>query len=364
MSKKVLFVRFRKPLNIKDGGELVTQKNYSAFCDLFGVENIEEYYVYPNLKYEGIWSKIKNLPYIFANYYFGLTPRKVNQICEIAQQKDIVFIDRSIFGIIAKELKKNRFKGKIVTFFQNVEMNYYQARYPKYAPYRPLLLHCIDKNDAYAMQYSDFTICFNFRDDNQLQKRYGKKTDAIIPVTFEDKHPSETDVPIANPPTVLFFGAYFPANVDGILWFIDKVLPHINIQLQIVGKGMCKLESKIKKQKSKIKLYSDIENITPFIEQSDFVIFPIFKGSGMKVKTCEALMYGKHIFGTKEAFEGYNVDFDKVGALTNTKEEFIAAIKKYSSGNYLKYNAYSRNFFLENHSEEVIKKRFEKLLLT
>lgn len=38
------------------------------------------------------------------------------------------------------------------------------------------------------------------------------------------------------------------------------------------------------------------------------MVMPIFSGSGMKVKTAEALMYGKFLIGTKEAFEGYEID--------------------------------------------------------
>ena len=51
-------------------------------------------------------------------------------------------------------------------------------------------------------------------------------------------------------------------------------------------------------------------------------------GSGMKSKTAEALMYGKPILGTKEAFEGYDTDPAKVGALCNTATEFIETIGK------------------------------------
>ncbi len=39
----------------------------------------------------------------------------------------------------------------------------------------------------------------------------------------------------------------------------------------------------------------------------DYIISPIFVGGGMKVKTCEALMYGKNIIGTSESFEGYDI---------------------------------------------------------
>jgi hypothetical protein len=123
------------------------------------------------------------------------------------------------------------------------------------------------------------------------------------------------------------------------------------------------LESKIKNQKSKINIFSDVENVAPFFEQADFVISPIFKGSGMKVKTCETLMFGKTIIGTTESFEGYNVDFEKVGALANTKEEFIAAIQQISQKINSKFNTYSREYYLQNHTNDVAKKVFEKLLL-
>ena len=38
------------------------------------------------------------------------------------------------------------------------------------------------------------------------------------------------------------------------------------------------------------------------------VIAPIFDGSGMKTKVAEALMHGKHVVGTPEAFSGYAAD--------------------------------------------------------
>ena len=45
------------------------------------------------------------------------------------------------------------------------------------------------------------------------------------------------------------------------------------------------------------------------------MLFPIFEGSGMKLKTCEALMFGKNIIGTPEAFAGYDIDdYTNVGA--------------------------------------------------
>ena len=53
-------------------------------------------------------------------------------------------------------------------------------------------------------------------------------------------------------PLCLFIGSYFPPNVQGIERFVKKVLPHVNIRLKIVGKGMAKL-------KEHNPLFNDIE---------------------------------------------------------------------------------------------------------
>jgi hypothetical protein len=69
-------------------------------------------------------------------------------------------------------------------------------------------------------------------------------------------------------------------------------------------------------------------------------------------------MYGKNIIGTDEAFEGYDLDYEKAGARCNTKEEFITAINHFSSYQYPLFNIYSRKMFVNNYSEKERKKRF------
>lgn len=57
-------------------------------------------------------------------YFLGLTPKKVEQIVRKAEGFDYVFIDRSLFGVIAKELKEAGYQGRIITSFQNTEVAY------------------------------------------------------------------------------------------------------------------------------------------------------------------------------------------------------------------------------------------------
>ena len=112
----------------------------------------------------------------------------------------------------------------------------------------------------------------------------------------------------------------------------------------------------------KIEFLGFVEDLPKIINEADFMLSPVFLGSGMKVKTCEALMYGKNMVGTDESFVGYDIDPDKVGAVCNTKDEFIESINRLCSGKLPKFNPYSRKYYLDSYSFEATLKMFEKLL--
>lgn len=73
-------------------------------------------------------------------------------------------------------------------------------------------------------------------------------------------------------------------------------------------------------------------------------------------------MYGKNILASTEAFEGYELDYDKVGGLCNTADEYIAKINHYSQAPIPQFNRYARQIFLEKYSEDVVLEKFKALL--
>lgn len=81
----------------------------------------------------------------------------------------------------------------------------------------------------------------------------------------------------------------------------------------------------------------------------------------MKVKTCECLMWGKNIMGTQEAFEGYKVDYEKVGARCQTKGEFIEALRNLSCHPRPRYNRYARETYLQHYTEDAVRKEWLRL---
>ena len=92
---------------------------------------------------------------------------------------------------------------------------------------------------------------------------------------------------------------------------------------------------------------------------ADVVVMPIFSGSGMKTKTAEALMYGKNILGTKEAFEGYDMDSNCMYGC-QTAEMFIDTFRSMGN-NITSFNPHSRNLYLEKYSEKAVFDAFKKI---
>ena len=358
----ILFIRYKKSKNILEGGEQCSQKNYNVMSQLVGEGSITTHYIHDESKKKSVADYVKGALFFPFNYYFGLTPKRVKEIVRLAQSYDVVFIDRSVFGIVAKKLKHSGYKGRIISFFHNVEVPYFEAKLGNKIG-KGLILRCIDHNDRYACHYSDKTITLNSRDDEELFDRYGKRADVIIPIAFKDKYLKEQyATEYTSPqPLCLFLGAYFPPNNEGILWFVQNVLPHVNVKMKVVGKGMARLKEEEPSLKD-IEVISDAPDLLPYFEEADIMVLPIFKGSGMKVKTCESLMYGKNIIATDEAFMGYDVDYERVGGKCNTAEEFIARIKDFETTPRPRFNAYSRQMFLEKYSEEAVVEKFREVL--
>jgi hypothetical protein len=334
---KILFLSAWDIKNsIKDGGIQCSFRNYQAICSYFGKENV------------AVLSVAMQQRFRFLNLF----NRK--EIIENAKNKQFIFIDHSSFGSLARSIKKVNPNAKIITFFHDVEYDWYKENYSKKIIRKIIIRKIIFKNELIACTYSDYIISLNSRDMQRIEKLYNRKPD-IIPISFPNIYIDFNKSAIPTMPIALFLGSNVFPNIHGITWLIENVLPFVNIKLRIVGKNMNKANLP---KNDKLEVLGYVEDLNIVMQNADFMIFPIFQGSGMKVKTCEALMHGKNIIGTSESFQGYDVDFEKVGACCETAEEFIAAINEFSKRFNYKFNQYSRDLFLKKYNDEIIFEKF------
>ena len=360
---KVLYIGFMRHDGILVGGGIANKRCLDTLRKYFGAGQVEEYYVLDESEHRSLWSYAKAVALFPFNYHNGLTPAKVREIVAMAPAFNYIFISTSVIGIIAKKLKESGYKGTIITHYHNVESIYYDAQLPRWLPGRQVVVRCAAQNDQYACHYSDKYVTLSKRDADYLEKHYGRKADAIVSVSMEDKFkPVDTTAMTGRRPLCLFLGAYSKPNNDGVLFFVNEVLPHVDIEFKVVGRGMEKLKSS-SPSLEQVEVVSDAPDLRPYFESADFMILPVFSGSGMKIKTCESLMYGKNILGSDESFVGYDLDTQKVGGRCNTAEEYITRLRHFIEHPVPRFNHYSRSIFLKNHSEESTYHTFCSLFL-
>ena len=362
---KLLFIQYRPFGAVMNGGDQGTKKNLDMLKCALGEENVEVFYLHDKAGRSSLIEYAMGALRMPFGYFLGLTPAKVKDLVVKASGYDYIFIDRSIFGILAKTLKEAGYKGKIISSFQNIEVLYMDAKLPKHLPFRSVLINLADKNDRWSCEYSDTVIVLNERDKAELLKRYGREAEVTIPVALTDKCAQmdfDKTAKTGERPLCLFLGSYFLANNEGILWFMQNVYPKVDVEVKIVGRGMAKLKEEQPELLRDIEVISDAPSLEPYFAEADMMVLPIFSGSGMKVKTCESLMYAKNIIATDEALEGYAIEEGKSAWRCNTPEEFIACINDFAQYPRPRFNTDARQCFLEHYSNEAVEKKFKELL--
>ena len=102
MTKKTLFITYKAPSAILEGGGQGAQKNYNTICQIVGKENVATYYVHDENQKTSVWRYLISGILTIFNYYYGLTPWRVRKIVQMAQPFDFVFIDRLYSELLQK----------------------------------------------------------------------------------------------------------------------------------------------------------------------------------------------------------------------------------------------------------------------
>ena len=354
MIKNVLFVQFKHYTGILEGGGLVNQRNVQMAEQLLGAENVRVYYVHDDARRRSLGNWLLSALYFPFGHFNGMLPSRLREIVRLAADYDCVFISTTIFGIVARELKAAGYRGRIVAHFHNVESIYYDHLLPKYMPFRGVIINCAAHNDAYSCRYADVVLALNERDAALLEKMYGRRPDYLVPVALKDQceHINfDAETQTEARPRLLFLGSSFTANNEGVLWFVQHVLPHVDAEFRIVGRDMDKLQAANACLRD-VQVFSNVPDLAEHYLWADFMVLPIFSGSGMKVKTCESMMYGRNILGTDETFEGYREYVEGSARLCNTAQDFIDAITYYAEHPVPRFNARIRDIYLRHFSQE------------
>ena len=371
IDKKILFIAGHEFLyNPQNGGQKCSLRNYRILQKIFGNENVYlcmfSNYQYDNLSdNEKIFPTHKNNIELLVNTLFkrNVCDKKTfYEVKKYVQGLDIdcVFVDSSTIGYIVSKLELN---VPIMCFFHNIEKNYAWNKYKHEGKKYIIAYWSYFYNEKCAVEFSDRIILLNKRDENELQRIYGRIADCFLPISFDDEFDEDSIRTMSNEKVeLLFVGSLFRPNIEGLEWFIDEVMSKLDknkFQLKVVGKN---LESKRRElERKNVYIIGTVDKLSEYYYAADAVVIPIFYGDGMKVKTAEAMMYGKKILATEEALEGYI--YQNVNGITrcDSADLFIKEIKEMQVDNSSFVESVRKNF-LENYNTDKITQKFEVFL--
>lgn len=357
--------------------------HFQALKDIYGEENViyidfnfsmppknEKNYICYG-KYSG---RVERLKRVIQRNTMIINNEIINNLCNIVKDEniDIIFSEESTLGAFYKQVKKTKKDVKIISFYHDIGADLFR-QWRK----QPGLLNKIENSlsiyqEKMCVKYGDYNWVFHQADFNKFNKFYGFDPDVMIPLAspvpaaikqIQDKEDIQSD----KVKKLLFVGSSYYPNVIGIRWFVKNVLPELdkNIQLIIVGRGLEFLKKEF--QDSRVNVVGTVETPVPYYLDADIFIAPLFDGGGMKVKSIEAISYGKCFVGTEESLHGFWEEFsdsvrNKFIYKVNTKEEWIAIINKLATQDTYKFNKTVFNDFYSHFSYETMKKSFEEQL--
>lgn len=367
-NRKVLFLTASNVLNqYGNGGSKVSQKNYSLVKQFFGEENTllcmfsaQETTDFSKsiVIFKRAESPLKQLiaALFGCKIYMPFEEKKIIRFIK-ESKVDLLFIDCSVLGRLAKF----NLGCKTIVFYQNSEADYAFGKV-KNEGIRYLPSYWVSKYNDFCGTKANRVICLNSRDSNRLKTLYGRGADLLMPVTFKDCFDEKRTI-TEYKRELLFLGSFFPPNQISIEWFMREVMPKLkDIQLNIVGKDFETLKDKYECYKN-VHVIGTVKELDEYYYRHAAVVLPIRYGAGMKVKTAEAMMYGRTIFASDEALEGYDVEGVEGIVRCNTPDEYAVAINTFFENTSVNYQKSVRNLFLQKYEAKGAEKIFADFLL-
>lgn len=341
------------------GASVVSKLNFDYLKSFFGEANVISYCLQSERK-KFLEKAIKVL---FTRRLDGMSISAENEIVSLIDKNGVeaVFIDGSLHGFLAQKIKKEKPNIKIFVFYHDICYDWVRslAACSVISQYR-IITHAVSVNEKLSAYYADANIFLSNKDKLRFDDLYQRKKSIVLSVAIND---DVANFFAENRGFVLFVGANYKPNIDGIKWYIENISNYCELDLHVVGKNLKEFEDYF--EEKNVKLISDAsrEELKAQYLSSSYVVSPIFSGGGMKVKIAEAMMYGKVILGTPQSFVGYETTKDT--HIAKNKKEFICLTKKlnsYKEKDKLCYSKPNRDVFEKFHSISANKRLFKKFI--
>ena len=125
---------------------------------------------------------------------------------------------------------------------------------------------------------------------------------------------------------VLFVGSAYAPNLLGLRWFMDTVWPRVaaaGLTLDVVGTAGLTLSRPLP---DSVIVHGIVPDLEPAYAAADLCVNPVRFGSGLKIKTVEALAHGRPLITTTHGMRGLEPWAGRAFVVADSVAEFAQAL--------------------------------------
>lgn len=167
---------------------------------------------------------------------------------------------------------------------------------------------------------------------------------------------------------LMFIGGFaHPPNEEGIIWFIEYILPLIRrkipeIHLTVVGSDPT--ERVLGLQSESVTITGFVEDVSGYFNGCKVFVSPLLHGAGVKGKIGQSFSYGLPVVTTTIGAEGMKLTDGHNAMITDSETEFANKVVELYTDEFLwqKISASSRQVIRDEFSPETIRVALEGVL--
>lgn len=247
---------------------------------------------------------------------------------------DFIIIDHlRAYSICKPIFKKNHLSTQIIYIAHNVEAINQKEKLDLLPNKRFLssLSNNVFKIENLMLRKCNSVWALNRNDLNILTRDNHVNNKVIKPYYPWKRVKSKESLRVVSNELLILGSLNWYPNIQGIIHFVKNIFPKVilknsQVKLNIVGQNPS--NEILKLIDSRIKVYSNVDSVDPYIKRSDLLIIPNRSGTGSKIKLLESISKGLPLITYPENIIGYeNLNIFKP-FVVNNEDEFSDSILK------------------------------------
>jgi glycosyltransferase involved in cell wall biosynthesis len=180
----------------------------------------------------------------------------------------------------------------------------------------------------------EHSVAVSEKDAAAIRQLYGEAEVTVVPNGVDCRYFSNDDPETFEPQTLVFTGTMdYEPNEAGILYFVEKVLPHIerqidSVRLYVVGqRPSAKVTALAKQSPGKVIVTGYVDDVRPYLARAAVCIVPLLNGGGTRLKILEALAMQRPVVSTSVGAEGLALVHGQEILIADKPDDFASAVK-------------------------------------